>query len=78
MRVIYIYYCISIKYVLKKLLLLYKNNKQNRKNETKKEPIPTGVKGSCNVATLAGPFNTGWYYQPVLKGGFSLGSPNRD
>ena len=21
------------------------------------------------MATLAGPFNTGWYYQPVLKGG---------
>jgi len=30
--------------------------------------IPTGVKGSCNVAALAEPFNTGWYYQPVLKG----------
>ena len=75
MRVIYIYYCISIKYVLKNLLLLYKNNKQNRRNETKKRtPLtpPTGVKGSCNVATL-----TGWY-QLVLKGGFSPGSPNRD
>jgi len=74
MRVIYIYihYCISIKYVLKNLLLLYKNNKQNRRNEKKRTPLTpvgntTAVKGSCNVATLAGP---GWYYQPVLKEGF--------
>ena len=38
----------------------------------KKKPCNTGwygVKGSCNVAALAGPFNIGWYYQPVLKGG---------
>jgi hypothetical protein len=33
--VIYIYYCIIIKYVLKNLLLLNKNNKQNRRNEKK-------------------------------------------
>ena len=41
----------------------------------KKEPlqhrlvIPTGVKESCNVATLAEPFKTDWYNQLVLKGG---------
>ena len=34
----------------------------------KKETLPTGVKGSCNVAALAELFNTDWYYQPVLKG----------
>ena len=29
-----------------------------------------GVKGSCQGCHVAGPFNTGWYYQPVLKGFF--------
>ena len=33
------------------------------------ESVPLmDVKGSCNVAALAGPFNTGWCYQPGLKG----------
>jgi len=44
----------------------------NRKKRKKR------TQGSCNVATLVGPFNTGWYYQPVLKEGFSPGFPNRD
>jgi len=35
--------------------------------------IPTGVKGSYNVAALAGPFNTGWYYQPGIPTGVKGG-----
>ena len=40
-----------------------------KKKRTPLTPVgnTTAVKGSCNVATLAGP---GWYYQPVLKEGF--------
>ena len=43
----------------------------NQKKETLYQPV-------FNVAALAGPFNTGWYYEQVLKGGFSHGCPNRD
>jgi len=51
------------KHVLKNLLLLlYKNNKQNRRSEPKKKK-PTGVKGYCNMAALAGSLPTG------VKGG---------
>ena len=46
-----------------------KKRKRNPLTPVGRLVIPTGVKGSCNVAALAGPFNTGSYYQPVLKRG---------
>jgi hypothetical protein len=53
---------------LKKPIIIYYIKTINRTeevNKKKRNPL-TPVGKSCNVAALAGPFNTGWYWGGAL------------